>query len=168
MGCSVPEPLSSLEKRVLTTQMLQFPKRGLTQLGPTGHLSACNPNTRQGPLASNKLHWPRKQTSQPEEYSPAHIMINLQRGGPRGHSDNESFPELLQVQKAWGGALACARVLDKDFLAPAGRALYKDQPLYLPQVNRGTDITTPESALAKFTLRTPIGASSQEAAAPQT
>lgn len=38
-----------------------------------------------------------------------------------------------------------------------------------PSGNRGTDITTPATrALVKYTVRTPIGASSQEVAFPQT
>lgn len=71
-GCS--GPLGSSRERLRTTQTTQFPKWGL-----------C-PDSRQGPLASNK---PSRLQKQAQEYSPGRVMINWQRGGPGGHSDNE-------------------------------------------------------------------------------
>lgn len=57
--------------------------------GPPGCLSACNPNSSQGPSASNKPSQLQRQARKPEEYSPAHVMINWQQGGPGGQGDNE-------------------------------------------------------------------------------
>lgn len=80
---------------VLTMQILQFPNGSRllypvrAEQGPTGCLSACNPNTSQGPLASNKPSQLQRQARKPEEYSPAHVMINWQQGGPGGQGDNE-------------------------------------------------------------------------------
>ena len=168
-GCS--GPLDSSREGLPTTQTTQFPKRGLcpvssrAELEPSGRLSACNPNSRQGPLASNK---PSRLQKQAQEYSPGQIMINWQRGGPGGHSDNEKVsPSYLKCRGPGEGPWLAP---DSWQMLPApSRACSLQRPNTAPpHGNRGTDVTNPGTrALEKSTVRTPTGASSRRQLFPK-
>lgn len=135
--------------------------------GPTGRLSARNPNTSQGPLASNKPRWLQTQARAPKEHSPAHIMINPWRGALEVTQTMRKFPELSQVQRAWGGAPAGAPTPGTTLPAPSRACPLQGPNPAPPPRELGSGTTTPATwAPAKSTGRTPTGASPQEAASP--
>lgn len=81
--CWVLRASSSSREGAPAAQMTQVSRRGLCptsskgELEPSGHPSVCNPNTRQGPLASNKPSWLQNRPESPG-YNPAWVMINRQ------------------------------------------------------------------------------------------